>query len=129
MLTVKNVMVGNVITISPYSTLREALASMKDNQVKSLVVERQHVHDSYGLLTYNELLRAVVAQEGDVDLLNVYDAATIPAITVGEDLSVRQAAALMTRYHLNRLVVVEGNQLVGLLAMNDILAQLMEELT
>ncbi|HSL37331.1 MAG TPA: CBS domain-containing protein, partial [Arthrobacter sp.] len=89
MLTVKSVMVGNVITISPYSTLREALASMKQNQVKSLVVERQHVHDAYGLLTYNELLRAVVAQEGDVDLLNVYDAATIPAITVGEDLSVR----------------------------------------
>lgn len=129
MLTVKNVMVTNVITISPYSTLREALASMKDNQVKSLVVERQHVHDAYGLLTYNELLRAVVAQEGDVDLLNVYDAATIPAITVGGDLSVRQAAALMTRYHLNRLVVVEGNQLVGLLAVNDILARLMEELT
>jgi CBS domain-containing protein len=64
-----------------------------------------------------------------VDLLNVYDAATIPAITVNEDLSVRQAAALMSRYHLSRLVVVEGNQLVGLLAMNDILARLMEELT
>lgn len=129
MLTVSNVMVEDVITISPYSTLREALASMKQNQVKSLVVERQHVHDAYGLLTYNELLRAVVAQEGDVDLLNVYDAATIPAISVGGDLSVRQAAALMTRYQLNRLVVVEGNQLVGLLAMNDILARLMEELT
>lgn len=129
MLTVSNVMVEDVITISPYSTLREALASMKKNQVKSLVVERQHRHDAYGLLTYNELLRAVVAQEGDVDLLNVYDAATIPAITVGGDLSVRQAAALMTRYQLNRLVVVEGNQLVGLLAMNDILARLMEELT
>jgi CBS domain-containing protein len=42
---------------------------------------------------------------------------------------VRQAAALMSRYHLSRLVVVEGNQLVGLLAMNDILARLMEELT
>lgn len=129
MLIVKDVMVPEVVTISPYSTLREALSMMKEHQVKSLVVERQHAHDSYGLLSYRELLDTVVAQEGDVDLLNVYDAATIPAITVNEDLSVRQAAALMSRYHLSRLVVVEGNQLVGLLAMNDILARLMEELT
>lgn len=128
MLTVKDVMVPKVVTISPYSTLREAIAAMRDRQVKSLVVEGQHPHDAYGLLTYSELLHTVVAEEGDVDLLNVYDAATIPAITVGADLSLRQAAALMSRYNLNRLVVVEGNQLVGLLAMNDILARLMQNL-
>lgn len=129
MLTVNDVMVPEVVTISPYSTLREALTVMKERQVKSLVVERQHAHDAYGMLSYRELLQTVVAEEGDVDLLNVYDAATIPSITVNKDLSVRQAAALMSRYQLSRLVVVEGNQLVGLLAMNDILARLMEDLT
>ncbi|WP_026534609.1 CBS domain-containing protein [Arthrobacter sp. H14] len=128
MLTVKDVMVPKVVTISPYSTLREAISAMKERQVKSLVVEGQHPHDAYGLLTYSELLHSVVAEEGDMDLLNVYDAATIPAITVGAELSLRQAATLMSRYHLNRLVVVEGNQLVGLLAMNDILARLMEDM-
>ncbi|WP_026543930.1 CBS domain-containing protein [Arthrobacter sp. 35/47] len=129
MLTVNDVMVPEVVTISPYSTLREALTAMKERQVKSLVVERQHAHDAYGMLSYRELLQTVVAEEGDVDLLNVYDAATIPSIAVNKDLSVRQAAALMSRYQLSRLVVVEGNQLVGLLAMNDILARLMEDLT
>jgi signal-transduction protein with cAMP-binding, CBS, and nucleotidyltransferase domain len=128
MLTVKDVMVPNVVTISPYNTLREALSLMKDRQVKSLVVERQHAHDAYGMLSYRELLQTVVAEEGDVDLLNVYDTATIPAIAVNEDLSVRQAAALMSRYQLSRLIVVEGSQLVGLLAMNDILARLMDDL-
>ena len=128
MLTVKDVMVRNIVTISPYSTLRDALSMMKTRRVKSLVVERQHLHDAWGLLTYNELLRTVVAEEGDVDLLNVYDAASKPVITVGEDLSVHQAAALMSRYHLNRMVVVEGNKLIGLLAMNDILARLMDDL-
>lgn len=129
MLTVKDVMVPEVVTISPYSTLRDALSAMKERQVKSLVVERQHAHDAYGMLSYRELLQTVVAEEGDIDLLNVYDAATIPSITVNEELSVRQAAALMSRYQLSRLVVVEGNELVGLLAMNDILARLMEDLT
>jgi CBS domain-containing protein len=129
MLTVRQVMVPEVITISPYATLREALTTMRARRVKSLVVERQHPHDAYGLLSYNELLRAIVAEEGDVDLLNVYDAAVKPAVTVGEDLSVNQAAALMARFHLNRLIVVRGNELIGLLAMNDILAHLIDELT
>ncbi|MFN3601820.1 MAG: CBS domain-containing protein [Dietzia sp.] len=129
MLTVHQVMVPEVITISPYATLREALSMMRSHRVKSLVVDRQHPHDAYGLLSYNELLRAIVVEEGDVDLLNVYDAAVKPAITVGEDLSVNQAAALMSRFHLNRLVVVRGNDLIGLLTMNDILARLIGELT
>jgi CBS domain-containing protein len=129
MLIVKDVMVPEVVTISPYSTLREALSVMRERRVKSLVVERQHAHDAYGMLSYRELLQTVVAEEGDVDLLNVYDAATIPVITINQDLSVRQAAALMSRYQLSRLVVVEGNQLVGLLAMNDILARMMDDLT
>ncbi|HBD21507.1 CBS domain-containing protein [Dietzia kunjamensis] len=128
MLTVRQVMVPEVVTISPYATLREALSEMRANRVKSLVVERQHPHDAFGLLSYNELLRVVVAEEGDVDLLNVYDAAVKPAVTVGEDLSVNQAATLMDRYHLNRLVVIRGNDLVGLLAMNDIIARLIDEL-
>ena len=129
MLTVQHVMVSEVITISPYDTLREALATMKQRQVKSLVVEPQHPHDAYGLLSYNELLRAIVAEEGDVDLLNVYDVAVKPAVTVGQELSVHQAAALMSRLGLNRLVVVRGNELIGLLAMNDILARLIHDLT
>jgi signal-transduction protein with cAMP-binding, CBS, and nucleotidyltransferase domain len=128
MLTVKDVMVRDVITISPYSTLREALGTMRTRKVKSLVVDPQNTHDAYGLLTYSELLRTIVAEEGDVDLLNVYDAAVKPVVTIGEDLSVRQAAALMSRLHLNRLVVVQGNDLIGLLAMNDILARMMDDL-
>ncbi|MCO1338514.1 histidine kinase [Kocuria polaris] len=121
-------MVPDVVTVSPYATLREALATMRAKNVKSLVVERQNAHDSYGLLSFTELLRAIVADEGDVDLLNVYDSAVKPAVTVGEELSVRQAASLMTSLHLNRLVVVRGNELVGLLAMNDIIARMMDDL-
>ncbi|RZU62405.1 CBS domain-containing protein [Zhihengliuella halotolerans] len=126
-LKVQDLMVPDVVTVSPYATLREALATMRARNVKSLVVERQNAHDSYGLLSFTELLRAIVADEGDVDLLNVYDSAVKPAVTVGEELSVRQAAALMTSLHLNRLVVVRGNELVGLLAMNDIIARMMDE--
>lgn len=129
MLTVREVMVPEVITISPYATLREALSLMRTHRVKSLVVDPQHSHDAYGLLSYNELLRAIVAEEGDVDLLNVYDVAVKPAVSVGEGLSVNQAAVLMGRLNLNRLVVVRGDELIGLLTVNGILARLIDDVT
>ena len=55
-----------------------------------------------------------------MNLLNVYDAAITPAVTMGGDMAVKQAAALVPQLHLNRLVVVRRNGLIGLLAMNDI---------
>ena len=71
---VKDVMVRDIITITPFATIREALLMMKQHSVKSLVVEKQGEHDAWGLITYTNVLKTVVAEDGDIDLLNVYDA-------------------------------------------------------
>lgn len=44
------------------------------------------------------------------------------------ELSVRNAAAMMDRYRLNRLVVTRQNALVGLVTMNDIVARIIASL-
>src|SRR5690554_7393166 len=87
---VKNVMVSDVVCVSPFAKLREALSLMKKHNVKSLVVEKQHPNDAYGLITYTNVLKTVVAEDGDIDLLNVYDACAKPALAVGKSLAVRQ---------------------------------------
>ena len=65
----------NVITISPYARVRELLALMQSKSVKSVVVERTSEHDAYGLVTYTSILNAIFAEDGDIDLINVYDIA------------------------------------------------------
>ena len=45
---------------------------------------------------------------------------TAPAITVAPDASVAEAAAIMTRSRINRLPVVEGDTLVGLVSRADV---------
>jgi signal-transduction protein with cAMP-binding, CBS, and nucleotidyltransferase domain len=124
---VKDVMITNVISVSPFATLREALSLMKQHQVKSLVVEKQHPHDAYGLITYTNVLKTVVAEAGDIDLLNVYDACAKPAIAVGKSLAVRQVAALMTDHKVKRILVLEDNELLGFVTMDDIMAVLLDQ--
>lgn len=125
---VKDVMVTDVATISPFATLREALSMMKSRKVKSLVVEKQSDHDAYGLITYTNVLKTVIAEEGDIDLLNVYDVCAKPVMSVGESLALRHVASLMVQLKVKRLLVLRDNEMQGFVSMDDIMENLLKEI-
>lgn len=125
---VKDVMVTDVATISPFATLREALSTMKSRKVKSLVVEKQSDHDAYGLITYTNVLKTVIAEEGDIDLLNVYDVCAKPVVSVGESLALRHVASLMVQLKVKRLLVMRDNEMQGFVSMDDIMENLLKEI-
>ncbi|WP_404416602.1 CBS domain-containing protein [Marinospirillum sp.] len=124
----KDVMVTKVITISPFAKLREALAKMKRYKLKSLVVEKQSDQDAWGLITYTNILKTVIAEDGDIDLLNVYDACAKPALSVGESLAVKHVAAMMVQNRVKRVLVLKDNELEGLVAMDDIIDVLLQDI-
>jgi len=122
---VKDLMVKDVVTISPFSSLREALKLMKKHKIKSLVVDRQNPHDAYGLITYTNILKTIIAEEGDIDLINVYDVSIKPAIAISQEMAVKHAASLMSQHKLKRLLVTSDNKLVGLLTMDDMVTDIL----
>ncbi|MDR2034700.1 MAG: CBS domain-containing protein, partial [Helicobacteraceae bacterium] len=63
-LLVKDIMMRDVVLVSPFATLREAMTLMNKHKVKALIMEKRHEHDAYGILTYTTLLRCIVAEEG-----------------------------------------------------------------
>lgn len=121
---VKNLMVSPVISISAFSPIREALSLMKKNNIKCLVVDRQSEHDAYGIITYSHILKTIIAEQGDIDLINVHDVCTKPAIHVHSELAVKYAAELLTQHRIKRLLVLDNNQLVGLLTMDDLVSDI-----
>lgn len=122
---VKDIMQTEVITISPLATLREAMATMRRHKVKSLVVERRDEHDAYGMITYSAILRTIVSEEGDIDLINVYDVCTKPALIVPPVMDVKYVARMMISQYTRRVVVLDSGNLVGLVTMNDIVGDLL----
>ncbi|MCG5515882.1 MULTISPECIES: CBS domain-containing protein [Ectothiorhodospira] len=123
---VKDLMVKNVATISPLATIREAMLEMKRHRVKSLVVDKRQPHDAYGIITYTTILRTIVAEEGDIDLVNVYDVCSKPVITVPAEMEVKHVARLMVLQRIRRIVVLNNNDMVGLITMNDIVSAIVE---
>jgi len=125
---VKDIMQKDVSVISPLASIKEALKMMREKNVKALVVDKQHPHDAYGIITYTSILKAVYTEEGDIDLLNVYDIAIKPAISISEELDIKYAARMMVNFNIKRILVVENNQLKGIISMTDIIESLFKEM-
>jgi len=125
---VENVMTPKekLIVISAMSTVREALKLMKEHKVRSVIVDKTTENGAYGLLTFKNILQSIVAEDGDIDLLNVYDIASIPAFSVSAKLDVKYAARMMVQSSIKRLLVIDNNELYGILTMTDIIAILMD---
>lgn len=115
-----------LIVISAMSSVREALKLMKEHQVRSVIVDKNTENGAYGLLTFKNILQSIVAEDGDIDLLNVYDIASIPAFSVSAKLDVKYAAKMMVQNSIKRLLVIDNNELYGILTMTDIIGILMD---
>lgn len=125
---VADLMISDVHTISPMATLREAMQKMRDRKVKSLVVEKRSDGDAWGLITYTAILRSIIQEEGDVDLINVYDIALKPALLVPRQLEVRHAVQMMLNFGVKRLIVTSNNELQGIITVNDIVGAILEKM-
>jgi len=117
-----------LITVSPMATVREALQLMREHKVRSVVAEKTSPSGAYGLVTFKNILQSIVAEDGDIDLLNVYDIANTPAISVSAGLEMKYAARMMVTSSIKRLLVIDNNELQGILTMSDIIGILMEQM-
>ena len=127
---VKDIMTteNKLVLVSPMDTVRDAMKNMKDNTVRSVIVQKSGVSGAYGILTFKNILETIVAEEGDIDLLNVYDVATTPAISISAHIEVKYAARMMVSQSIKRLLIIDNNELQGILTMSDIINVLMDDI-
>jgi CBS domain-containing protein len=116
---------GKLVKISPMDSVRDALKLMKEHKVRSVIVEKSSPSGAYGLVTFKNILQSIVAEDGDIDLLNVYDIAATPAFSVSSELDVKYAARMMVQHSIKRLLVTDNNELKGIITMTDIIGILM----
>jgi CBS domain-containing protein len=117
---------GKLVKISPMASVRDALKLMKEHKVRSVIVEKSTPSGAYGLVTFKNILQSIVAEDGDIDLLNVYDIAATPAFSVSSELDVKYAARMMVQHSIKRLLVTDNNELKGIITMTDIIGILMD---
>ncbi len=120
MRTAADVMTKHVVSIGPDATVAEAIAKMKQWNVSSLLVERKSAVDTWGFMSQTDVIEKVVAKDLDPHELRVYDIMTKPVITVPPNCSLADCAALMARADIRRVLVFDGQDIVGIVSSSDI---------
>ncbi|TVQ17020.1 MAG: CBS domain-containing protein [Leptolyngbya sp. DLM2.Bin15] len=122
MMKAKDIMTQAVATISGSATVAEAVASLKENQVRTLVVERRHPDDPYGILSETDIIYKVAAYGKDPKQVRVYEIMTKPCVVVNPDLGVEYVARLFAQTGVHQAPVVSGD-LLGTISIHDILTK------
>jgi CBS domain-containing protein len=107
-----------VLTVGPGHTLRQAARLMADRRVGAAVVLDPD-GEGHSILTERDILVAVGRGE-DPDAERVADHLTPDVVSAGADWSLERAAAEMVRGNFRHLLVVDGPDVCGVLAMRDI---------
>jgi CBS domain-containing protein len=119
---VRDIMTTAVEAVTPDTDLMTAARRMKELNVGSLpVVKDEHL---VGIITDRDIVIRVVA-EGREPLLELVESHLTPnPTTIGPDADVQAASELMAREQIRRLPVVEGQRLVGFLAIGDLATEI-----
>jgi CBS domain-containing protein len=114
-----------VFTIAPGVTVLEALKVMAEKNVGALPVTEGG--KLIGIISERDYARKGVLNGRSSVGTAVQDIMTRSVITVTTRQSIRECMSLMTDRHLRHLPVIDGDQLVGLLSIGDLVKETIAE--
>ena len=124
---VSDVMIPKIVTINGLATVREAIETMRETGIRSLVVERRDKSDEFGLLVISDIAKQVMANDRSPERVNVYEIMSKPVLTVPAEMDIRYAARLLTSFDLSRaLVVDDAREPVGIVTVRDMVLKYFE---
>jgi CBS domain-containing protein len=139
MRTVRDAMTTNVITVESSTPLKDVAQLLVDRRISGVPVVEDGV--VVGIVSEADLLvkesaplgvpprrfawllgddAATKARQAKIAALTAGEAMTAPVVTAGPTLSLAAAAERMTTHHVNRLPVVEGGRLLGIVTRADL---------
>ena len=124
--SVKAVMTKAVLSVDLNTSTKDCAKAMAKRGVSCAVITQAGV--SVGIVTERDLVSKVLADGVDPVKVFARDIMSTPLITVSEEATIPQAAAMMAAYRIRRLVVVDRfGGMVGIITTGDIARSLAEK--
>jgi predicted transcriptional regulator len=117
---VRDVMKTELDIVDGMLTVTEALSSMKYPDTRTLIVDKRHEDDEYGVVMFRDVAKKVMARDHSPDRVNIYEIMSKPVISVHPDMDIRYCTRLLDRFGLSRAPVLENQKIIGLVSYTDI---------
>ncbi|WP_087973274.1 CBS domain-containing protein [Oceanobacillus rekensis] len=117
MTTLQEIMTENVAEVKPSDGMFSLAREMKANDVGFLPI----IDDKFlGVVTDRDLVCKGLAKGPDITNIEAQQIMTEKVITGLPDMEVEEASRLMQDHQISRLLVVENDQLKGVVSLGDI---------
>lgn len=125
---VQDVMKPGLDIIDGMMTVSAAMASLKHPETRTIIIQKRHADDEYGIVMFSDIARQVLAVDRSPDRVNIYEIMSKPVISVHPTMNVRYCINLLDRFGLSRVPVIDQGQIIGLVSYTDIVLKGMSKI-
>jgi CBS domain-containing protein len=116
---------GNTLyTVSPDQPLHEAVVTMAEHDIGSLVVMDHG--DLTGMLTFREVIRATVRQGGTLGAVTIRSVMDDAPLTCTPETEIDEVRRMMLGRHARYMPVLNGQTLMGVISFYDVARTVVE---
>lgn len=119
---VKDIMNVKLETISPDSTVYDAIEKLVDKRMRSVVVLPKDEKDIYGVITVRDIVFKVIAKNLNPHKIKVEEIASKPVISIDKETEIGHLIKLMEKFNIARVFVHEGRNIIGVVSLLDVLS-------
>lgn len=117
---VRDVMSSRYLLVDGLMTVREAIEMLRDREPCPFIVKKRWPEDEYGMMMLGDIAKKVLAHNRSPERVNVYEVMVKPLVHVRPEMDIRYCARLFDRLDLSHAPVLDGDELVGLVSIPNI---------
>lgn len=118
-MTIKDIMLKELITVSPTDTIKDVLKIMTERKINGLPVVNED-QLLVGMVVKADIYRFMI-EPGHLEVSPVDWVMAKKVITSSPDESIQEAAKKILHHHIVAMPVVEDDKVVGLISIEDLL--------
>jgi CBS domain-containing protein len=122
--TVADVMTRDPVALDGKEPVTKAAAAMRDHGIGTVVVMTDG--KPCGLVTDRDIAVKAVATGGDPSKMSLEQICSKTVVAVSQNQSVDDAVQVMKAHDVKRVLVMEGQQLMGIVSLGDLASRGME---
>ncbi len=117
---VREVMKKGVDIVDGMLTVSEALRGMKYPETRTLIINKRHEDDEYGVVMFRDVAKLVLGPDLSPERVNLYEIMSKPVVGVEPKMDVRYCIKMFDHFGLSRAPVIDNGKIIGLVSYTDI---------
>lgn len=111
---VRSVMGEPPIAVDGLASVEHAIKLMRQHHVSSLIIDKQHEGDEFGLLVVADIASKAISADRPLERTNVNEIMSKPVLAVDINMDLKHAIRLLYRFGVSRAIVTERDKLAGM---------------